>query len=405
MAPSAVVGTSSSMRVNVMGGCGHVGLPLAISFAVAGHQVCIYDINDAAIEKVRRGVMPFREEGAEELLKTALASGRLTLSNSPASMSEADAVIMIIGTPVDEHLNPQFAGIKRAIDEIYEHLRDGQLLVLRSTVYPGTSEKIQNLIRARGRNVHVSFCPERIAEGKAISELRELPQIVSGFSSEGIERATALFGCLTDEIIHLQPMEAELAKLFNNVHRYIKFSIANQFYEIANDYGLDFYRIHHAMTYKYPRSADFPRPGFAAGPCLFKDTMQLAAFNNNNFFLGHAAMLVNEGMPNYVVQRLRARFNLNAMNVGILGMSFKADCDDKRESLSYKIRKILMMEAASVLCSDPFIKEQGFVGPEELVERSDVIVLATPHSSYRQLDTKGKPVADVWNFYKKGGLV
>jgi UDP-N-acetyl-D-mannosaminuronic acid dehydrogenase len=393
------------MRINVMGGCGHVGLPLAIAFAVAGHHVCIYDINEDALEKVRRGVMPFREEGAEELLSNALSSGRLALSNSPTSMSDADAVIMVIGTPVDEHLNPQFAGIKRAVEGVAEHLRDGQLLVLRSTVYPGTSEKLQNLLQARGCKVHVSFCPERIAEGKAFSELRSLPQIVSGFTSEGIERATALFECLTDEIIHLQPMEAELAKLFNNVHRYIKFSIANQFYEIANDYGLDFYRIHHAMTYKYPRSADFPRPGFAAGPCLFKDTMQLAAFNNNNFFLGHAAMLVNEGLPNYLVQRLRERFQLSSQVVGILGMSFKADSDDNRESLSYKLRKILVMEAASVLCSDPYIDEEGLVDRDELVERSDIIVLAAPHSCYRQLDTKGKPLVDVWNFYKKGGLV
>ena len=393
------------MRVNVMGGCGHVGLPLAIAFAVAGHQVCIYDINKEAIEMVRRGTMPFREDGAEGHLKTALASGRLTLSTSPSSISEADAVVMIIGTPVDEHLNPQFAGIKRAVEEIGDYLRDGQLLVLRSTVYPGTSEKVQNLIRARNRNVHVSFCPERIAEGKAFAELRSLPQIVSGFTSEGLERATALFSCLTEDIIHLLPMEAELAKLFNNVHRYIKFAIANQFYEVANDYGLDFHRIHHAMTYKYPRSADLPRPGFAAGPCLFKDTMQLAAFNNNKFFLGHAAMLINEGMPNYVVERLRARFDLSSLTVGILGMAFKADSDDSRESLSYKLRKILLIEAAAVLCADPYIKENGFVEAEELVARADIIILATPHSAYRELDLKGKPVVDVWNLYKKGGLV
>ena len=393
------------MRVNVMGGCGHIGLPLAISFAVAGHHVCIFDINEEAMALVRKGVMPFREEGADPLLKAALASGRLSLSNSPASISDAEVVVMVIGTPVDEHLNPQFGGIVKAVEGIQTHLRNGQLLVLRSTVYPGTSEKLQKLVRARGLDIHVSFCPERIAEGKAFEELRSLPQIVSGFSSEAIERATSLFGCLTEEIIHLQPMEAELAKLFNNVHRYIKFSIANQFYEIANDYGLDFYRIHHAMTYKYPRSADFPRPGFAAGPCLFKDTMQLAAFNNNSFFLGHAAMLVNEGLPNYIVQRLRARFQLDSMVVGILGMAFKADSDDKRESLSYKLRKILVLEAAGVLCSDPYIQEQGFVESEELVKRSDIILLAAPHSSYRQLDTKGKPLVDVWNFYKKGSVV
>jgi UDP-N-acetyl-D-mannosaminuronic acid dehydrogenase len=392
-------------RVCVVGGCGHIGLPLAIALALAGHHVLVHDVNEEAIARVRRGEMPFREQDADRLLTEALASGRLSFSADPGSVKDAEVVVLVVGTPVDEHLNPKFAAIRRVVLGLVEHLRNGQLLVLRSTVFPGTSEKVQELLQAHDRRIDVAFCPERIAEGQAFAELAELPQIVSGFSPSGVERAAALFGCLTDDIVQLLPLEAELAKLFSNVHRYIKFSIANQFFEIANDYGLDYHRIHHAMTYKYPRLTDLAKPGFTAGPCLFKDTMQLAAFNNNNFLLGHAAMLINEGLPNYLVQRLRARFNLRERSVGILGMAFKADSDDPRESLSYKLRKVLEIEAGAVLCSDPYVQGEGFVAAEALVRRSDIIILAAPHSVYRELDLKDRPLVDVWNFYKRGSVV
>lgn len=394
-----------TFKVNVIGGCGHVGLPLAIALAAKGHHVCVYDINEASIATIREGRMPFLEENAEPLLQSVLASGHLTLSSDPASIGAADLAVMIIGTPVDSHLNPMFPVIIQTLDALYPHFQDDQVLILRSTVYPGISEKVQQYFHTRGKRVHVAFCPERIAEGVALKEFETLPQIVSGFTPEAEAKATALFGCLTDEIIHLVPMEAELTKLFTNVYRYIKFSIANQFYEIANDYGLDFYRIHHAMTHQYPRAADFPRPGFAAGPCLFKDTMQLAAFNNNNFFLGHAAMLINEGLPNYVVQKLKAMYPLANRRVGILGMAFKANNDDKRESLSYKLRKILEIECEQVLCSDVHIEDAAFVSPEELIARCDLLILAAPHREYAGLDFRGKRVVDIWNFYGKGGLI
>lgn len=395
----------TTFKVNVIGGCGHVGLPLAIAMAAKGHQVCVYDINEAAIATIRRGEMPFLEQGAEPLLRQVLASGHLTLSSDASSISACEIAIMIIGTPVDSHLNPEFPIIKRTLDELFPFFRDDQVLVLRSTVYPGISEKIQRHFSARGKHIHVAFCPERIVEGMALHEFETLPQIVSGFSPEAESKAAALFATFTPEIVHLQPLEAELSKLFTNVYRYIKFAIANQFYEIANDYGLDFYRIHHAMTHEYPRCSDFPRPGFAAGPCLFKDTMQLAAFNNNNFFLGHAAMLINEGLPNYVVEKLHHLYPLENRRVGILGMAFKANSDDKRESLSYKLKKILEIETEQVLCSDVHIQGEGFVSAEELITRSDVIILAAPHREYANLDFRGKRVVDLWNFYGKGGLI
>jgi UDP-N-acetyl-D-mannosaminuronic acid dehydrogenase len=387
----------------VIGGFGHVGLPLALALADRGARVCALDIDERALRAIGRGEMPFIERGAPEVLKRVLHDGKLTLSLDANEISEADTVIVIIGTPVDSHLNPEFTGFLETVEGYLPHFRDGQLLVLRSTVYPGMSEKLRGWLREQGKDLEVAFCPERIAEGFAMDELRSLPQIVSSFSEEGVRRATDLFRLLTTEVIAIPPVEAELAKLFSNVWRYVKFATANQFFMIANDHGADFYRIHHAMTTNYERCRDLPKPGFAAGPCLFKDAMQLAAYNNNNFYLGHAAMLVNEGLPNYVVQAVKRKHDLSRMTVGILGMAFKADVDDKRSSLSYKLRKILAFEARTVLCSDVYIDEEGFVTTEDLLRDSDLIVVGTPHREYRSLRfPPGKPVVDVWNLSGKG---
>jgi len=253
------------------------------------------------------------------------------------------------------------------------------------------------LFRSLGVEIEVAFCPERIAEGKAMTELFELPQIVSARSPQGLERASALFGRLTDTIVELTPEEAELAKLFTNVWRYIKFAAANQFYMMANDRGLDFERIRKGLTTDYPRAADMPAAGFAAGPCLFKDTMQLAAFNNNNFTLGHTAMTINEGLPLYLVHRLEQKFDLASMTVGILGMAFKGGSDDIRSSLSYKLKRVLEFKADAVLCADPYVRVDGNLLPQdEVIARSDLLIIATPHPEYQGL-VADKPIADIWN--------
>lgn len=387
--------------VCIIGGLGHVGLPLGISLAHAGKKVCLYDIDHLAIETVSKGKMPFVETGAEELLKKSLGK-TLFISPDKDVITKSYFVVVVIGTPVDEHLNPKFTIFKNFLDGIIDFIKDDQHIILRSTIFPGTTEKIKEYLEAKGKKTRLSFCPERIAQGKAIEELRVLPQIVSSFDEGSVEEVGGLFKILTDEIVVLSPIEAELAKLFTNVWRYIQFSISNQFYQIATQNGLDFYRIYSAITYKYPRTQSFPMAGLTAGPCLFKDTMQLAAFANNNFFLGHAAMLINEGMPNFIVQRLKEKYGLRDKTVGILGMSFKANNDDKRESLSYKLKKILEVEAKAVLCSDVFIKDEGFVPADELVKRSDIVILGTPHKEYKSLDVEGKALVDIWNFYLKG---
>ena len=393
--------------VVVIGGGGHVGLPLAIALADRGSKVVVYDVSAKAVETINSGRVPFSEPGAEPVLKRVLSDGRFTASTDAAVVATARNVIVVIGTPVDEHLNPDPNAIPAALGGCSAYFRDGQLLILRSTVYPGVTALVEKMVVGLGVDMPVAFCPERIAEHKAMEELFSLPQIVSSRSESGRERAATLFSTLTSQIVHLEPEEAELAKLFTNTWRYIKFAAANQFYMMANDRGLDFEKIRKGLTQDYPRAKDLPGPGFAAGPCLFKDTMQLAAFSDNKFALGHSAMLVNEGLPLYLVSQLEKRFDLSELTVGILGMSFKAGSDDIRSSLSYKLRRVLKFKAKAVLGTDPYVSEDTddtLLPLDDVLQKADLLIIATPHDEYKALVTT-KPVADVWNLLNSGVVV
>jgi UDP-N-acetyl-D-mannosaminuronic acid dehydrogenase len=389
--------------VVVVGGCGHVGLPLAIAFADRGLATLVYDVNQAAVNTVNAAELPFDEPGAGPVLARVIDNGKLLASTDPSVVSDAEHVVVVIGTPVDEHLNPDARAVPDAIKTLVPHLRSGQLLVLRSTVFPGVTAIVERELAAAVSGVTVAFCPERIAEGKAMTELFELPQIVSGRTDEVRARADKLFSTLTSQTVHLSPEEAELAKLFTNTWRYIKFAASNQLFMMANDFGLDFERIRSALAFDYPRAQDLPRAGFAAGPCLFKDTMQLAAFNDNKFVLGHSAMLVNEGMPLYVVSKMAERFpDLESRTVGILGMAFKAESDDTRSSLSYKLRRILRFKAGEVLCADPYVTTDPALHTEDhVLAHSDILVIGAPHERYRNLVTD-KPVVDIWGITGRG---
>lgn len=385
------------LDVVVVGGCGHAGLPLGLAFADRGLTVALFDINQDAVETVNSGGVPFTEDGAEPVLQRVLADGRLSATTDATVVGRAETVVVVVGTPVDEHLNPDLQAVPQAIRALADQFVDGQLLILRSTVYPGVTALVEDVLRDLGRNLDVAFCPERIAEGRAMIELYELPQIVSGRTEQATERAAKVFGNLTSDIVYLSPEEAELAKLFTNTWRYIKFATANQLFMIANDFGVDFEKIRSALTYNYSRAADLPRGGFAAGPCLLKDTMQLAAFNNNNFILGQASMMINEGLPLYLVSRIEQRFDLKNMTVGILGMAFKGESDDIRSSLSYKLKRILKFKAKDVLCTDPYVKVDPALLPlEQVLQSSDLLIVGAPHRAYNGLRTD-LPVIDIWN--------
>ena len=395
-----LVVTEKAYDIVIIGGLGHVGLPLGIAFANKGLKICLYDINAKTAESVRKGQMPFIECGAEPILKKVLAEKKLEVSLNKECISKAKNIIIAIGTPVDEYMNPKTRTFLEAFKEMSKHFDESQLIIVRSTVYPHTCQQMLNLL-VKGQ-WEIAYCPERIIQGHAVKELLELPQIVAGLSEEAVNKAAKLFGMLSPKIIKTSIGEAELVKLFSNAWRYIQFAVTNQFYMIATNFGVDYDKVRHAVTEGYGRAATLPTAGFAAGPCLLKDTMQLAAFNSNNFLLGQAAMMVNEGLPNFIVENLRKKYDLSKTKVGILGMAFKADIDDIRDSLSFKLGKVLRFHGANVFYSDEYAKNLDFISKENLVKQSEVIIVAVPHSAYKGISIpKGKHVVDLWGVVKR----
>ncbi|MHB8897841.1 MAG: nucleotide sugar dehydrogenase [Thermoguttaceae bacterium] len=390
-----------STRVAIVGGGGHVGLPLGLVLAEAGFEVTLVDVNEQRLRSIEAGQMPFMERGADALLERALKNRRLRTTTSLDDLAEHQVVIVTTGTPVDEYMDPDVGGVDRMTESLLAGMSDGQLLVIRSTVFPGVTDRLGRRIEELGRKIHLAYCPERIAQGYAIEELVRLPQLVAGVTPEASRRAAAVFGQLGARVIELMPVEAELAKLFTNAYRYINFAISNQFYMTAQRFGVDFERVRAAVREDYSRMAGFASAGLTCGPCLLKDTMQLASFNHNMFGLGQAAMMVNEGLPSFLVERLKAEHDLSRMTVGILGMAFKGNCDDPRSSLSYKLRKVLTVECRRVVCTDPYIRDPSFLGLEEVVATADVLILGACHDEYKALQPK-QPIVDVFGFLEKG---
>lgn len=382
----------------VIGGAGHVGAPLAIVLADRGVCTLIFDINEEAMKTLSRGNMPFIEEGGEPMLRNVLAKRMLAFTSNVKDIADIPILILTIGTPIDEFHNPVFSLLTRCIDSMLPYLADDQTIVLRSTVAPGATEYLDRYLKSRGRKTRIAFCPERVVQGRAIQEIQALPQIVSGTTPDAVRVASDLFRKVAPEIVEATPREAEYAKLICNAYRYIQFAATNQLYMMVESAGLDYNELLHKMKRGYPRMESIPGPGFAAGPCLMKDTMQLFAFEKQNFILGQVAMTINEGLPNYLVERLRRKYDLSKMTVGILGMAFKAESDDIRDSLSYKLGKILRYTGATVLYSDEYVKDPTFISKEELVRRADIVIVAVPHSAYKSLAfPEGEEVIDMWD--------
>ena len=386
----------NNFDICIVGGVGHVGLPLGILFASKGLKVCCYDINKSLIAKVKKGQMPFIEYGSEELLENSIENNNLNFTSNPKYITESNYIIICIGTPIDEYSNPKTSKFLESVKKMKVYFRKSQTIIIRSSVFPRTCKQVLNILGGE-KDWNLAYCPERIVQGYAISELEKLPQIISGYSVRAVNQATKLFKIITNKIIYSSVPEAELAKLFSNSLRYIQFAIANEFYMIANEHEEDFEKIRTIMQMDYDRAKGLPSAGFTSGPCLLKDTIQLSTFYNNRFLLGQAAININEGLPNYIISNLKKNIQINDKNVGILGMAFKANIDDTRGSLSYKLKKLLLFEGAKVFCSDPFVKDTSFLTQKELIKKCDIIIIGVPHSIYASIQLEDKVVIDIWN--------
>jgi UDP-N-acetyl-D-mannosaminuronic acid dehydrogenase len=384
-------------KIFIIGGLGHIGLTFG---AVLNqyYEVHLFDINKEAIDNFKsNNTALFYEFGLNDLLKN---NKKMNLSLNIEDAKNCDYVIITIGTPIDEYLNPKLKDIFKLCNDLSKILTN-QTIILRSTLYPGLTKKIEKVFK---KTVNIAFCPERVAGGMMVKELQELPQIISANNLNALSKAKDLFIPLKIKIKELDnTTEAELAKLMTNTYRYIEFAVVNQFFMMAQENGCDFYKISEAMLYEYPRMKNFAKPGFTAGYCLRKDSLQLASWQNGaTFSLGHDASLINESLPLWVFRRMRIKFeDISNKTIGLLGMAFKNDCDDIRDSLSYRMKHILENECKQVLCTDPFVQSSSFVDVNFLLEKSDIVILMTPHSSYKSLNIE-KPIIDIWNFFNKG---
>jgi UDP-N-acetyl-D-mannosaminuronic acid dehydrogenase len=375
-------------------GMGRVGLPLAIAFARAGLRVRGLEVDPQRRSAIELGKMPFHEPGADQALGEVVAAGALTVSDDPAEViAPSDVIILSVGTPLAADLRPDYAQLRAALERLAPHLREDQLLVQRSTVSPGTLEKVVRPFLLRripevAPSLLLAACPERIAEGKAMEELARLPELVGGIDGPSTEAAAALFRALSpDKTIHVtDPTSAELAKLFTNVYRYVNFALANEFALLAEYYQADAHRIIGMVNEGYPR-ANIPMPGPAGGPCLSKDGYFLVEeLSLPDFVL--MAWKLNDSAPAYAVRRLVERMategiRLAGTPIAVLGRTFKRDSDDDRQSPAVRIIEILEREGAEVRVHDPFLP-----GPtlEQALSGARGFVLATNHSLYDDLD-------------------
>ncbi len=386
----------------IVGGAGHVGLPLSLVFCDAGFRVGILDTSHQSLTSIASGRAPFAEPGADELIERLAATGRLTFSASPDVVRGVDTVIVAVGLTDDEG-SSSVAALDQTIDGLAAYLADGALLIIRSTVRPGTTDHVRQRLRERGMHADVAFCPERLVQGNALEELRSLPQIVGADDPQAASRAEALFGRLGIECLRSTALEAEVAKLVANGWRYVSFAAANEFWALADAAGADYDNVLRIVQQDYPRARNLPSPGFAAGPCLVKDSVALAELSSRDGSLVRAALEINRSLPARVAERMERRFGpLAGRHVGLLGMAFKAGSDDVRGAPSTELRQLLIDAGAIVRSTDPYVRDPANLPIAEVLEHSEVFVVATPHPDYRDIAIPADRLVDIWGITRAG---
>jgi UDP-N-acetyl-D-mannosaminuronic acid dehydrogenase len=400
-------------RVAVVG-LGRIGLPLALSFADRGLSVIGIDNDQARLSSVRAGAMPFSETGAQELLDRVRASERLFLSERVADAARARHIVITLGTPSFSHIEIDMRDIRAALDDLLGALQPGHALILRSTVAPGTTEFVAGYLHKHrgfqiGEEVYVAHAPERIAAGRFLSEIDSLPCIIGGVGARSGEVAAELFGAFAAPIVQTTPVQAELAKIWTNILRYANFALPNLLMMDCERHDANVFEVIELINRDYPRGG-IALPGLTAGTCLRKD-FAFSEERSNSPGMLLAVSRVNESVPLFLVEGCKRRIGaLCDRRVAVLGLAFKADTDDERDSLSHKLVRLLERELADVVTHDPHVSTPT-VSFEEAVEGADAVVVATNHSEFRDRSVLAKIgelaggdclVVDPWNCWGAG---
>ena len=337
-------------------GLGRVGLPLALSFADRGLKVVGIDRDEGLLGTLRDGRMPFHEHGAEDVLSRVIESGRLTVSGDVVDAAAARHIVLTVGTPSFSHIEIDVSEIRSVLDELLPVIAPGHSIVLRSTIAPGTTEFVAGYLAKRrnlviGEDIHVAHAPERIAAGRFFEEIDTLPCIIGGVGRDSGEHVAELFGVFDAPIRQTSPAQAELAKIWTNILRYTHFALPNLLMMDCEQYGANVFEVIDLINRDYPRGG-MAQPGLTAGTCLRKDF----AFSEER---SHApGMLlavsrVNESVPLFLVEGLKRRLGgVNGRKVAVLGLAFKADTDDIRESAAIDVIEHLLSKGARVKAHD-----------------------------------------------------
>ncbi|WP_354699243.1 UDP-N-acetyl-D-glucosamine 6-dehydrogenase [Paraconexibacter sp. AEG42_29] len=391
-------------------GCGRVGLPLALGFADAGLRTLGVDNDTQRLDAVRERRMPFEEPGADAIL----ARAEIDWSSQVSDAAGAQHIVITLGTPSFSHIEIDLSAIRGVLDDLLPHLQDGQSLTLRSTIAPRTTEFVSGYLAKHrgfdvGRQIFVAHAPERIAAGRFFEEIGTLPCIIGGVGERSGEVVGELFGAFGAPIVQTTPVQAELAKIWTNILRYATFALPNLLMMDCEQYDANVFDVIELINRDYPRGG-MAQPGFTAGTCLRKD-FAFSEERSNAPGMLLAVSRVNESVPLFLVEGLKRRLgSLSGKKVAVLGLAFKADTDDERDSLSHKLIRLLERELADVAIHDPLV-ETPTLDLDEAVAGADAVVMAANHSVFRdqavllsigERTADGALIADPWDCWGSG---
>lgn len=387
-------------KVGIIGGAGHVGLPLSLTLSLKGFNVLIIDDNYSAINKIKKCHPPFLETNLKENLKKVISKKKylLNFSSKISSIFDCEQIIICIGTPISKDLKPQNQTILKLFSNMKKYLNKGQNIIIRSSISPGTYKIIENKLRG----YCISYCPERVAQGYSFLELPNIPQIISSRKRIGLLKSKKIFSNISKKIIYCSPEEAELAKLFSNAFRYIYFSISNEFYKISRKLNLEFSKIKKIMQDDYPRNKNIPRPGFVGGPCLMKDTMQLNSIKKTKNSLLYQSYLINENMPLFIFKDLIKKYKFEKKSkILFLGLTFKPNNDDLRGSLTFELYKKFKKNFMNTSYFDPYLKRETKLNINLLIQKNDYVILGTAHTFFSSYVKSNKKIINLFDNFTK----
>lgn len=401
-------------------GLGYVGLPLIVAFAEAGFSTLGFDLNEATVQNLNTGISHIRDVASEKVQQLVSAQ-TLNVTSDFSRLRECDVAIICVPTPLSDTRDPNLDAVKSAVSAISTTLQEGQLVVLESTTYPGTTDEIvrpllEEKLKA-GQDFFLAFSPERIDPGNSKFPIHKVPKVVGGHTSQCLKVARALYDCIVERTVAVSSTQAaELTKLLENIFRSVNIALVNEMALLCDKMKIDIWEVIDAASTKpYGFMPFSPGPGLG-GHCIPVDPFYLSWKAREYDFQTHFIELageINRAMPYHVVDKILYALNdvgkpLKNTSVALLGMSYKANIGDCRESPSLKIAELLIERGARLSYNDPYVESVEINGhsftsaPITEVTNADCVVLLTNHSDYDYTDiaSSASLIVDTRNAFK-----